>query len=1053
MSDPNIISPLLDGFTMGNPISEHDGVRCCPAIKENTDKKYIVKIISIPASQVQMDALLLAGAYKDPADAMEYFRQTGEGILKEAELLKTLSRLDGFLPYEGWQMEPITRHRLGYEVYLVGSYKRSLEKYLKKHPVTHLEAINLSLDLCAALSVCRQAGALYVALKPANVFVSEKKDYRIGDLGFVQLDDLRFLALPGKYHSAYTPPELLDPMASINLTVDTYAVGMILYQLYNDGQLPFKGLRNAEDVLPSPVNADYELAEIIMKAIHPDPDQRWSDPADLGKALASYMQRNSVNDVPITPHTPLDVKPEDIVVLPKKKKKRSKQEPDAAAAQNTAAVPEMQEQPEEAAEPVENSTEIPDDTPVVSETALPEEAPAEEDTEEAAEAVPPEIPEELPEESPLESASEEEITPEDEEPSAEPEIPEESPESPEESVPEPEEPEAVSEEDVPEEPTPDTEEDLKLSEELSRIIAKADDLISHEIPEEAILPPPEEAADPFAFVREDSDEIDDSDIPLDPVMEDEEEPAPKSKKKKKEQKFADPKYKKRRKRLFGTIAFLLALCIAAAAGFWYYQNMYLRTIHAITIDGSRDALLVQVDTDAEENLITVICSDNYGNTLSHPLTAGQAVFKDLLPNTMYKIQLEIDGFHGLVGKTSDIYTTDATTKIASFTYVAGAEDGSVMLNFTVDGEEPDSWTLFYSAEGEDELRKTFTGHSITVNGLTVGKLYTFTLDTSDNLSLDGQTTLELMASRLILAEELHVSTSGSSDITVSWSVPGDVVVDSWEVRCYNNAHYDEKVYVSDTQATFFNIDPAFDYTVEVTAAGMTQPARASITKNPIAINQISFHDSSAEKLTVDWEFSGEKPKDGWLLMYTIDGGEKNVVKCDQASAVITPKIPGAKYDISIHASNGTSIFNNTDVFTVPQAAPFDKNNLKAEQLRVDLVKTPAEEEWTFEDLEEGAIADTFAPGESISIVMRCEDAFYLPGASVKILYVIRDTYGNVLPDYVSEESISWKKIWTRGEATNGELTIPKLPNTSGAYTLDLIFDGMSVASLSFTIAP
>ena len=60
MSEPTLISPLLDGFTMGQPISEHDGVSCCPAIKEDTDNKYIIKIITIPATQTQFDALLLA---------------------------------------------------------------------------------------------------------------------------------------------------------------------------------------------------------------------------------------------------------------------------------------------------------------------------------------------------------------------------------------------------------------------------------------------------------------------------------------------------------------------------------------------------------------------------------------------------------------------------------------------------------------------------------------------------------------------------------------------------------------------------------------------------------------------------------------------------------------------------------------------------------------------------------------------------------------------------------------------------------------------------------
>ena len=180
MSDPNNISPLLDGFKLGAPICEHNGIVCRPAIRENSNKKYIVKIISVPATQSQLDALLLAGAYKDPADAMEYFRKKGERILDEAEHLKVLSKVEGFLPYDGWQMEPITRHRLGYEIYLVGSYKRSLEKYMAKTALTHLEAVNLGLDLCSALSVCRQSGYIYVDLKPSNIYVSEKCNRAMG---------------------------------------------------------------------------------------------------------------------------------------------------------------------------------------------------------------------------------------------------------------------------------------------------------------------------------------------------------------------------------------------------------------------------------------------------------------------------------------------------------------------------------------------------------------------------------------------------------------------------------------------------------------------------------------------------------------------------------------------------------------------------------------------------------------------------------------------------------------------------------------------------------
>ena len=1030
MSEQKLISPLLDGFAMGNPMSEHDGIRCCPAIKENTDKKYIVKIISIPASQTQMDALLLAGAYRDAAGAMDYFREIGEGIIQEAELLKKLSRLDGFLPYEGWQMEPITRHRLGYEVYLVGSYKRSLDKYVRKNPVTHLEAVNLGLDLCSALSVCRQAGSLYVALKPSNIFLSEKKQYRIGDLGFIPIDAMRYTALPKRYFSAYTPPELYDPMAPLNLTIDTYAVGMILYQLYNEGRLPFKG-KAPEEALPSPVNADYELAEIIMKAIHPDPEQRWTDPRDMGKALALYMQKNTVNDVPITPYIPLEG------TVGRKKKRKKKAAGQAAPREvGTDSIDEV-------------VTAI--DAAVSVETAVPALEAAidiEESVFEAAEETPtlddaPELasPEVV---SEVEAAAEEEGT---------------SEETPAEEAPVSEEPAGEMQEDEPGgteqgisvEAEAEDAHSYEVSEELSRILAKAGDLLAHETPEGVIVPELPEEEDPFAFVLEDSDEIDDSDIPVDPLMEEPEE-APKRKRGKKETKFEEPRRKRRIRKMLVTLALLPVFVIFGLFAYWYYQFQYLQTINSITIDGDRDQLTVTLDTNADEALLTITCSDNYGNVTSQGVVNGQASFTGLQPNTMYEIQLNIEGFHKLVGKTSDVFTTDATTSIVSFTSVAGSEDGSVMLNFTVDGDEPEEWTLRYSAEGEEEKSTTFTGHSIAVDGLSVGKVYTFTLDAGENLSLSGEKTLELMASRLVLAEDLSVTSSNGSDITIRWNAPGDLVVDSWDVRCYSDVGYDEQATVTETEALFTGIDPSASYTIEVTASGMTQPARTSITANPISIQKFDVQLPSYEKLDITWEYTGEAPEEGWLLMYTIDGNtNKNVVKCAKASASIAPAIPGAKYDFTVQAADTTTIFNSTSTYTCPEAEPFEANALSVDMLTIDLLKTPEEDDWYYENVSGDALTDTFASGDGISIVLRSSDSFYLPGSEVDILYVIRDAYGNVLPEQTAEDTMIWKNIWTGGDVKNGELDIPKVPTAPGKYVLDLYFDGMRVAELSFTI--
>ena len=90
MSVPNLISPLLDGFVMGDAISSHDGVRCCPAMRVSDDSRYFVKIISVPASQTKLDALLLAGAFSDRESAAKYFQELAQDVVEEAVLLQNV---------------------------------------------------------------------------------------------------------------------------------------------------------------------------------------------------------------------------------------------------------------------------------------------------------------------------------------------------------------------------------------------------------------------------------------------------------------------------------------------------------------------------------------------------------------------------------------------------------------------------------------------------------------------------------------------------------------------------------------------------------------------------------------------------------------------------------------------------------------------------------------------------------------------------------------------------------------------------------------------------
>ena len=1022
MSDPKNISPLLDGFKLGAPISEHNGIVCCPAIKENSNKKYIVKIISVPATQAQLDALLLAGAYKDPADAMEYFRMKGERILAEAEQLKILSKLEGFLPFDGWQMEPITRHRLGYEIYLISTYKRSLEKYIAKTAFTHLEAVNLGLDLCSALSVCRQSGYIYVDLKPSNIYVSEKKEYRIGDLGFMPLNSLRYASLPEQCYSPYTPPELLDPMSPMSLTADTYALGMILYRLYNDGHLPFKGIA-PEQAIPSPIHADYEMAEIIMKAISPDPQQRWTDPKDLGKAIASYMQRNSINDIPITPFIPLDVVPEEIDSSSEKKSRHHKSQDSVETADSNTAT-HVADGPA-AVEPVSAPTEEDENSVMSPETSV-----------EVGDAI-------AQSEDPEVSTPEDTVVSNAEEPSVPEEIPETEPDTSEEAPYLPEQPEIQKQ-------TSDDEGDLsrELTEEVVKIITKADDLIAYQIPESVIYPT-EPETDPFAFARDDAEDLDDYD---DETSETEESsPVIQPDRKKPAKHFADNsrgrKFRKFMGGLFGTVLVVSGM----AGGYWYYQNIYLQSVDAMQITGTQDMITVLIDTAADESRLSVHCIDRNGKRITEAVKGGKVTFQDLEPSTEYTLEVAVSGFHKLTGNTSEVFKTESSTQILTFDAAAGPEAGSVYLEFTVEGNEPDFWNIRYSAEGEDEKRETITKHATTITGLTVGKVYTFTLDGGKSFDLSGNKQLQYVASKLILAENLSAISDNGTDVTIRWNSPGDAVVDNWTVRYYDGYGYDEQLTVTETEAKLNKLTPNVGYTVEVTASGMTQPARMQITPAAPIVYGFNAEEVKHTKLNLKWSFDGTAPDKGWVVLYTVDGSGSQSVECKKAEASITPLIPGATYKFTLQTADGSTVFNDTYTYTTLPAEKFTDNALKLDDLTIDLLKTPSAEKWTYGDIQDSDFTDTFRVGDAASMVIRSASTFYMPSHETKVLYVLRNAYGNVLADLVAEETYYWKNIWQHGDPKIGELNIPMLPALPGEYVLELYFNGKAVAELNFTL--
>lgn len=1026
LSEPQLISPLLDGFVMGDPISSHHGVRACPAMQLEQDKKYIVKIISLPADPSKLDALLLAGAFADRESALNYFKELADGVVEEAELLQRLARHEGFVSFENWQMITSEGKEAGFDVYLLGQYRPTLDAVLRNNQMTHLQAINLGLDLCAALAASRRSGFLYSNLKPSNIYLCNEREFRIGDLGFLSMDSLQYASLPDKYHSDYTPPEISDAFSALNSTMDTYAVGLILYQAYNDGRLPPVALQP-----DAPKYADAALSEIILKACCVDPDQRWQDPMQMGQALANYMQSNTVNDTPIAPQPEPEPEAEPVEIFPDEDTE-----------------PKTEDILAEVDEALDNAPPIiPAPAPVAEDTAE-EEVPGEVETvvEELteAESVPVEADAPAEEEAPVD-----ENTPAEEQPvedipivviaaepseAAEPEIEEEI------SAEEDEAAEAAPQEDSPQDET-------------SQILAQADELIAHQLPEPPVAPEPIEVTlpepEPVSEVvgehaETETAEEDASPTPAETVEPEfsEEEPVTFSTTANK-----GPNKKKGGKAIVVLAVILTALLVLSAAALCFYQYFYLQTIDDMTLVGTEDTLTVTLTTDIADAKLTVRCTDTHGNTLEAEVIDGVAHFAGLRPGTTYDIEVRIEGLHQLIGKTKDSYVTTNQTVISGFYAATGSEDGSVVLSFTPQGPVSEQWTVTYSAEGEAEQSITFRGHMVTLTGLTVGKEYTFKLAPVTELYLSGTDTITYTASTIIYPEDIRIGGFVDGDLMISWKTPDGISIPQWYVRCYNDAGFDKTLSTTENSIIFEDMDPTVNYTVEVIAEGMTRGSRDYISANSVTLGSIQVNASNHINLKVSWECEDPAPEAGWLLMYTIDGSaDQRVIRCSENSATITPLVPGARYTITVMLADGSPILGNVVDFDVPAATEFNQYQVSAQNMEFSMCKTPNRNSWNYTHVSEADYTTSFQVGVSASFVSHLNRRTSKVDDTVMTLYVIRDAEGNFIS--ASYEFRSWDEMW---DDRYGALTIPVMPEIPGSYTVEIYFNGCSITVQSFEI--
>jgi serine/threonine-protein kinase len=171
-------------------------------------------------------------------------------------------------------------------------------------------ALDIAIQVAAALAAAHEAGIIHRDIKPENVMLRRDGYLKVLDFGLAKLIEPRESSLDSQAETnanLTTNPGLLMGTASymspeqargqkVDARTDIFSLGVMLYEMVA-GQRPFAGLNAVETLAailerePPPLpDAPRELAEIVSKALDKDRAQRYQHVTNLLNDLKDLKQ-------------------------------------------------------------------------------------------------------------------------------------------------------------------------------------------------------------------------------------------------------------------------------------------------------------------------------------------------------------------------------------------------------------------------------------------------------------------------------------------------------------------------------------------------------------------------------------------------------------------------------------------------------------------------------------------------------------------------------------------------------------------------------------------
>ena len=263
-----------------------------------------LKAITIPSSPEELQSVLDEDGL-DRQGASSYFRETVVALNREIALMNKVKGHSNIVSYEDHDVIEHT-DGIGWDILIRMELLTPISQYFKQFATIPRQAVlRLGIDLCRALEVCEKYSIIHRDIKPANIFISDTGDFKLGDFGVARTASASTGASTFAGTVNYMAPEVFR-REKYTASVDTYSLGLVMYQLLNANRMPFyppypqpltalakeraHDRRLAGEPLPDPVNASGPLADILRKACAPAPADRFASPTEMRLALEAVLR-------------------------------------------------------------------------------------------------------------------------------------------------------------------------------------------------------------------------------------------------------------------------------------------------------------------------------------------------------------------------------------------------------------------------------------------------------------------------------------------------------------------------------------------------------------------------------------------------------------------------------------------------------------------------------------------------------------------------------------------------------------------------------------------